>query len=174
MQSKSSHHKVAVLCNGPSRSAYSPDTEYAYRIGCNIPWAEVDCTVITDEQLITAINKDRSILKYPIYISEEALDVARRYKINDLDILGQVDRHKYASSGHVAVQLAIDLGYKDIDIYGADAQFTNDIRGNIHSYTREFVKDVYSNGSGTWKLQWDQMVDNFKDVKFNFIRKQVC
>jgi hypothetical protein len=54
--------KCAVLCNGPSRSAYNPEKEYAYRIGCNIPWTKVDCTVILDPQMVKVLIKNNESL----------------------------------------------------------------------------------------------------------------
>lgn len=44
--------KAALLCNGPSRVAFKSRLGYNYVIGCNIPWTEVDSTVIFDVEVL--------------------------------------------------------------------------------------------------------------------------
>ena len=67
----------------------------------------------------------------------------------------------------------VELGYTDIDIYGADAMTIGDIRNNSvkNSYTRKFLDSDSVNMSPNWKMNFIEMIDNHPEVKFNFIRK---
>ena len=163
--------KVAVLCNGPSRSAYDPNKEYAFRIGCNIPWTKVDCTVVLDPQMANLIASKRSLIDCKIYFSENAWEhVKDKSKLEDIFLGTIVKTRKGMSSGHLACTKIVELGYKDIDIYGADAMTTGDIRSNnvSKSYTRNFLDSDGMNMSPDWKHNWERMIQEHPDVKFNF------
>lgn len=168
--------KCAVLCNGPSRSAYNPETEYAFRIGCNIPWTKVDCTVILDQQLVNILVANPSLIDFNIYFSKDAWEHVRTIKAEPLfedRFLGTIVKtRKGLSSGNLACMKAVELGYKDIDIYGADAFTTNDVRSNTvrKSYTRKFLDSDGINMSGNWRTNFNKMIDSYPEVKFNFIR----
>ena len=167
--------KVAVLCNGPSRSAYDPNKEYAYRIGCNIPWTKVDCTVILDPGVVELIAKDPSLIDCDIYFgidAWEAITPETKHAVQDLS-LGIINyTRKGRSSGNVACLKAVELGYKDIDIYGADAFTCNNTMYNTHdkSYTRNFKDHEGMNMSPDWRLEFTRMIEVYVDVKFNFIK----
>ena len=165
--------KVAVLCNGPSRSAYDPNTEYAYRIGCNIPWTKVDCTVILDPQMANLIASDRSLIDCKIYFSDNAWEHVKDKSVFEDIFLGTIAKTKKGmSSGNMACMKMVELGYKDIDIYGADAMTTSDIRSNNvrKSYTRNFLDSDSMNMSPDWRTNWNKMIKDHPDVKFNFIK----
>ena len=174
--------KVAVLCNGPSRSAYDPNTEYAYRIGCNIPWTKVDCTVILDPQMANLIASDRSLIDCKIYFSDNAWEHVKDKSVFEDIFLGTIAKTKKGmSSGNMACMKLVELGYKDIDIYGADAMTTSDIRSNnvTKSYTRKFLDSDGINMSPNWRTNWNRMIEQYPDVKFNFIKgngnvKELC
>lgn len=167
--------KVAVLCNGPSRSAYNPDKEYAYRIGCNIPWTKVDCTVILDPQLVKVLVKDITLIDCDVYFSQAAWDYVEEVgAVSLFNSLGIIEKtRKGLSSGNLACLKAVDLGYTDIDIYGADAMTTNDIRSNnvSKSYTRNFLDSDSMNMSPDWRTNFNKMIKNHPNVKFNFIER---
>ena len=165
--------KVAVLCNGPSRSAYDPNKEYAFRIGCNIPWTKVDCTVVLDPQMANLIASKRSLIDCKIYFSENAWEhVKDKSKLEDIFLGTIVKTRKGMSSGNLACMKIVELGYKDIDIYGADAMTTSDIRSNnvTKSYTRKFLDSDGINMSPNWRTNWNRMIEQHPDVKFNFIK----
>lgn len=166
--------KVAVLCNGPSRSAYDPNKEYAYRIGCNIPWTKVDCTVILDEKVVRLWVADLDITDCPAWFSQQAWDHAKAegYDIILKDkFLGIIEKAKRGlSSGNLACLKMVELGYTDIDIYGADAFTCNDIRSNTKSYTRNFLPPIEMNMSPDWRTNFNKMIANHPNVKFNFIK----
>jgi hypothetical protein len=167
--------KVAVLCNGPSRSAYDPDKEYAYRIGCNIPWTKVDCTVIIDPKMLDIIARDPSLIDCKIYFGKDSWDYAEKtskkmFEDLSLGVVSYTERGR--SSGNIACLKAIELGYKDIDIYGADAFTCNDITTNTHdkSYTRNFKEQDGMNMSADWRIDFIRMIEKNLDVSFNFIK----
>ena len=49
--------KAAVVRNGPSRFAFQENLKYNYTIGCNIPWTNVNATVILDSNVIEQIGR---------------------------------------------------------------------------------------------------------------------
>jgi hypothetical protein len=166
----------AVLCNGPSRSAYNPEKEYTFRIGCNIPWTKVDCTVILDQQLVNVLINNPDLIDFNIYFSEDAWQHVRTIKAENLfkdRFVGTIVKAKKGlSSGNLACLKAVELGYTDIDIYGADSFTTNDIRSNTvrRSYTRKFLDSDSINMSGSWKTNFNKMIESYPEVTFNFIK----
>lgn len=167
--------KCAVLCNGPSRSAYNPETEYAFRIGCNIPWTKVDCTVILDPQMVKVLVRDISLIDCGVYFSQAAWDYVEEVGASSLfKSLGIIQKtRKGLSSGNLACMKAVELGYKDIDIYGADAMTTSDIRSNnvSKSYTRNFLDSDSMNMSPDWRTNFNKMIQSHPNVNFNFIKR---
>lgn len=172
---------AALLGNGPSRKFYDPSKAYDYRLGCNIPWADVDATLILDENIIRLWHKDHSLIKVPAYISREAwmygdeLKTFRpfikenKYLISIVDKIPKINE----SSGNVAARKLVELGYKRIDIYGCDAAFTAAPGHNLNSYTREFIPSTdMINNSYKWKLNWDALVKKHPEITFNFIKDE--
>ena len=169
--------KCAILGNGPSRKLYTGSIHYDYKIGTNIPWTEVNSTVVMDVDIIIEWKKNKDLIKYPVYFSDKAWAYADTLKfreyILDKDLfLGmfEVPREDSSvrySSGHCAAIKAIELGYKDLDLYGFDSYFSD----TVESYTREFVKDSPANNSQRWTALWKRIIFKNKDVTFNFIRE---
>ena len=146
---------------------------YAYRIGCNIPWTKVDCTVILDPQMANLIASDRSLIDCKIYFSDNAWEHVKDKSVFEDIFLGTIAKTKKGmSSGNMACMKLVELGYKDIDIYGADAMTTSDIRSNnvTKSYTRKFLDSDGINMSPNWRTNWNRMIEQYPDVKFNFIK----
>jgi hypothetical protein len=170
--------KCAILGNGPSRSAYSPDKEYDYRIGCNIPWAVTDCTIIIDPDVVTAWSFKLDIIKCPVWLSRVAYRHSDKVRIQPTKVtmrdyvednklfLGIEPQPEHYSSGHIATNKAIELGYKYIDLYGFDSYFED----TMDSYTRLHVKDKPMNHIKKWRGLWDKIIASHPDIKFNFIR----
>lgn len=171
--------KCAILGNGPSRSAYSPDKEYTYRIGCNIPWAVTDCTIIIDPDVITAWSFKLDIIKCPVWLSRVAYSQTGAVRIQSTRVkmrdwiqennlfLGIQYQPEHYSSGHIAAVKAIELGYEDLDLYGFDSYFND----TMDSYTRQHVKDNPMNHVEKWRRIWEKMIESYPDIKFNFIRE---
>lgn len=169
-------NRAALLCNGPSRISYTQSEKYNYVIGCNVPWTEVDSTVILDKPLIEKWHLDRNLITVPVHFGHKAWDMAQR-----------LDRAFFAShwvstvtteptnhsSGHTACELLIKYGYTSIDIYGCDAWFG----GSGDSFTRQFI-DIESPNRimrlhatlAGWRMRWKQLIDSTPSVDFNFIR----
>ena len=141
---------AALLGNGPSRKFYDPSKVYDYRLGCNIPWADVDATLILDENIIKLWDKDHDLIKVPVYISREAwrygdeLKTFRPFIKQNKLLISIVDKipKSNESSGNVAARKLVELGYKRIDVYGCDAAVTASPGHNINSYTRKFISGI--------------------------------
>lgn len=164
---------VAILCNGPSRVSYDPNKHYDYRIGCNIPWTDVDATVLLDPEVIKFWDRNHHAVQCKAYISEVCWKVGLKLKSKDLfkeRIIRQVRaKPPFHSSGHLAVEQAIAEGYKLIDIYGCDSWFEFD----SSSYTHTVIsRNIHSNKKVIlgWRQRWIDMMKNNPDVTFNFIR----
>lgn len=169
--------KAAVLCNGPSRVVYQPSDDYQLVMGCNIPWTKTDATCIVDDVVVMKWNEQRELVNTKVYFSIEAWR-----KACELDqpffeqfYAGEVKHgNHYDSSGHTAVRTVLGLGYTEIDIYGCDAYF----KQNVESYTSNFItRDTSPNSelrkverAKGWKVQWNIMIEANRHVKFNFIR----
>ena len=170
--------RAALLGNGPSRKFYDPSKVYDYRLGCNIPWADVDATLVLDGNIVALWNKKHDLIKVPAYFSRHSwmfgdeLKTFRPFiKENDL-FIGLVDRQPDESSGNVAAKKLVELGYTELDIYGCDAYFTEALGHNIKSYTREFISGIdMVNNSYKWKLTWDAYMKKHPEIKFNFIKE---
>ena len=171
---------AALLGNGPSRKFYDPSKVYDYRLGCNIPWTDVDATIILDENIIKLWHKDHSLIKVPAYFSRNAWmygDELKTFipfiKENNyfIDIVDKIPNSN-ESSGNVATRKLVELGYTQIDIYGCDAYFTAAHGHNTKSYTRDFISGTdMINNSYKWKLRWDEFIKKHPEVTFNFIKE---
>lgn len=163
--------KAAVLCNGPSRVAFQSRLGYDYVIGCNIPWSEeVNSTVVLDIGVVQQWYK-RNFRNVPTWFSRHAwreTNFTRRAFFRD-SFLGLVDPlPEYDSSGHVACSKVIELGYKEIDIYGCDSWFID----NTDSYTHQYVDGRPNDRSKHiigWRKRWEDIINGHPDVKITFI-----
>lgn len=168
--------KCAVLCNGPSRVSYQSRDPYDFVIGCNIPWTDVDATVVLDEQVVDLWAKKPELISCPTYFSVHAwrrTDAVRKRDFFRQFFLDMIHpKYPYHSSGHNATEIAIKRGATEIDIYGCDSYFS-DIAGQ--SYTRQHIKQggvvdgdrKYING---WRQRWKEIQDNNANVTLNFIK----
>jgi hypothetical protein len=166
----------AVLGNGPSRKLYDKSKVYDFLIGSNIPWTRVDATVILDEEVIHLWEKNRDLIKCPVLFSNESWmttsEVGMRQWILDNNyFINMISREDMLSSGIYGCKHLIEKGYKDIDIYGCDAYFTDNHETNLGSYTREFLPPPTINNSNRWKGFWDDLIAKNPDIKFNFIKE---
>lgn len=167
--------KAAVLCNGPSRSSFQSRIGYDLVLGCNIPWTDVDATVVLDEEVIKAWQKRLELIKCKVYYSRKAWDYFHRYKHERAFFMersaGIVQvQPQYHSAGHVAVEKAINLGYKVIDIYGCDVMFAD----TIASYTRQHIPNNVRDDSKRhiqgWRDRWNKIIESHPEITLNFIK----
>ena len=174
--------KAALLCNGPSKIAYDPATPYDYRIGCNVPWSEVDSTVIVDYSIIFEWNKKRDLIKVPAYISQRAFsevahcrstpnEIPHRdfFKNQLIEIVHPLPEHD--SSGHVACLVLMKKGFTEIDIYGCDSWFEQTTVSStwdiiITARNPNDMKKVKG-----WRDRWHTLMKKYPEIKVNFIDK---
>lgn len=165
--------KCAVLGNGPSRSAYVSRDGYDLVIGCNIPWTEVDRTMIIDEAVVLKWSRDPNLIPCPAsfirstWMYTDSIKF-RKYLLEN-NLFASLEPTLYDhSSGHYAAVIAIKQGYKYIDLYGIDLWFED----TLETYTRGFIDD---NPSLTkiprWRQYWKDLIAKHPDVVFNFIRE---
>lgn len=169
--------KCAVLCNGPSRTSFVSRDGYDFVIGCNIPWTEVDATVVLDEGVVDLWAKKPDIIKCPTYFSEQAWRYTDRIKKRDFfkQYLAHIIKPKYPyhSSGHNAAEVTIKWNQAThIDIYGCDSYFSN-IAGR--SYTRQYIsKGGVTDGNRKylegWRKRWREIIDRNPNVTIEFIK----
>ncbi len=81
------------------------------------------------------------------------------------------NERKWHSSGHIAAEIAIEKGCKEIDIYGCDGNFSD----VTTSYTTKHVKkgspyDLNRNRVlNGWRVRWDAMALKHPGVKLTFV-----
>lgn len=168
--------RCAVLCNGSSRFAFKSKQGYNYVIGCNIPWTEVDTTVIIDEEVVKYLANNPRLIRFAIKFSENAWRYTdgikkRSYFVYHFDGLIKVPREPYYSSGHAAVQLAIDEGYTEIDIYGCDSYFDSGMESYTHQFVDSTSPDNHIRTLSAWKARWDYIIQKYPAIWFNFIKE---
>jgi hypothetical protein len=133
--------------------------------------------VVLDIQMVKAWDKQRDIIKCPVYYSRQSYDYAiqldkdffRPFAIGVMEI--QSHAH---SSGHNAVELMITKGFRKIDVYGCDAYFN---QSKSESFTRAFVPIESPNAELRahskmvgWKARWNQLLDDNPQCEIKFIR----
>jgi hypothetical protein len=125
--------------------------------------------------MVKVLISDITLIDCDVYFSQAAQDYVEEVgAVSLFKSLGIIQKtRKGLSSGNLACLKAIELGYKDMDIYGADAFTTNDIRSNnaSKSYTRNFLDSDSMNMSPDWRTNWNKMIKNHPEVKFNFIER---
>ena len=167
--------KCAILGNGPSRKSYNSNySNYNFVLGCNIPWTKVDATVILDKEIIRYLSTHPELIKFKIYFGVDAWRYTDGIKKRQLFINyfeGLVTpKYPFYSSGHMAIDIVLKLGYSEIDIYGCDSWFLNTLDSNTHQYantaqTKGAIKCIEA-----WRARWNKMIVNNPGVKFNFIQ----
>jgi hypothetical protein len=168
--------RCAVLCNGPSRTSFHSREEYDFIIGCNIPWTEVDATVVLDEEVIRLWSKTPELITCPTYFSVKAwreTDALRCRGMFHPYLVELVHpQPKYHSSGHIAAEVCLRKEATKIDVYGCDSWF-----GNImDTYTRQFVESppnenlLSKSKSDGWRERWVNIVERNPNVSVQFIK----
>jgi hypothetical protein len=167
--------RANLLCNGPRFKHYKPNG--LYTMGCNFPPVPVDCSSVIDRNVI------HEWVKHPNYMKDcdhfifgrATLETFKEYRKffseHKIHIVGtHTVLRSYYSSGHWGAYGLMKLGYTEIDIYGCDTMFTQ----NIESYTDKFVEKgkslINPKFTGEWRKSWDRIAqEEGKGVIFNFI-----
>lgn len=167
--------KVAVLGNGKSRFLFTTPKEYDYIIGCNIPWTDVDTTVIIDEKVVEFLYKNKQKFEYrqnTIFSRKswtKVLEIqAEDYFLPNFNSIVEMSEG-IDSSAHIALKHALTLdGISSVHVYGCDSRWTD----NISSRTHVYVNNKPPNETvavSVWNSRWDEIIQNSKNVEILFI-----
>lgn len=167
---------AAILGNGPSREAYyNHNTKYDIVVGCNVPWTDVDFTIVLDEEVIQRWRDEPDLITVPTYFSEHAwreTDTYKKRPFFEQYFKGLVKPlPEYDTSGHVACSLLIKQGYNEIHVFGADVMFADTLESRSHEF---FVNhpDVNSkHHMKGWRNRWQSILDNNPDCSIIFLER---
>lgn len=165
---------AAILGNGPSRISYlQSKTNYDIVVGCNIPWTDVDYTIILDEEVVERWKSEPELIKVPAYFSKHAWDyIDKPLKAKEFFEpfrLGIVTpRPEYDTSGHVACVQLILSGYNEIDVYGADVMFSDTLKSRSHDFFKNHPDPNSSAHMRGWRKRWQTIMEGYPDAIINF------
>ena len=167
--------KAAILGNGPSRLKYF-DNKIKYDIiaGCNVPWVNVDWTVVLDEEVVQKWAREPDLITVPTYFSRHAwaeTDVVKQrnyFKQFLIEIV--IPGKTYDTSGHVASRILIKKGCTEIDLYGFDSWFEDTIESVSHTMFKNHPSENSSHHIKGWRNKWNEIMNNNPEVKLNFIK----
>ena len=154
----------AVLGNGPSRESYfQSKLNYDIVVGCNVPWTEVDFTVVLDEEVVRYWAEYPDLITVPTYFSKHAwmeTDAIRKRSQFEQYFQGLVyPGPEYDTSGHVACSLLIKQGCDEIHVYGADVMFDDTLESRSHHLFKNHPDlDSKAHMQG-WRKRWQKLVD---------------
>ena len=167
--------KVAVLGNGKSRFLFANPKEYDYIIGCNIPWTDVDSTVIIDEKVVEFLYKNKEKHNYhqnTIFSRKSWTRVvelqAETYFSPMLNSIVEMSEG-IDSSAHIALKYALTFdNVSSVHVYGCDSRWID----NISSRTHHYVNNKPPNQAATvglWISRCDDIIQGNKNVEIVFI-----
>lgn len=168
--------KAAILCNGPSRVAFQEKVGYNYVIGCNIPWTEVNATVIIDGNVIHRWSKDLTLISCPAFFTTRAWRTTDEVKIrkhiedNNLFIDLMPDYPEFYSAGHVAALIMCENDYTELDIFGCDSMFEDTVESFTNTLIDDHNPDSEKQRIVNWRKNWDKLKEEYPNVIFNFIK----
>jgi hypothetical protein len=169
--------RVAILGNGPSRNSYLEHKgEYDFVIGCNIPWTEVDMTVILDVDVAQEMirhyqNGNPNLVTCPIkfgWFAWDWLQSCRKDRHWRHLFTGFIKPKHRESSGHIAAQVAIEKGATEIDLYGIDSWFEETVESHTHSIVKDTNADIKT--VPDWRDNWNKFIRANPEVKVEFKR----
>lgn len=172
--------KAALLCNGPSRVAFQSREEYDYVMGCNIPWTDVDGTVILDVG-VARYYATQETRNYKVFLNNDCWNTLKGFKRSGVKVtsymiaentLGRIieNAKQFYSSGHMAALELIRMGATEIDIYGCDSYFEDVIDSFTWQYVPSNASDNHkANQLIGWRKNWNLIKGQF-NVKLNFIK----
>lgn len=167
--------KVAVLGNGKSRFLFTNPKEYDYIIGCNIPWTDVNSTVIIDEKVVEFLydTRQKHNYSYNTIFSRKSWNKVLELEAESYfsPLLNSIVEMAEGidSSAHIALKHV--LSFDDVEIvhlYGCDSKWNNDISSRTHYY----VDNKPPNQSATvslWNNRWEEIIQNNKHVEILFL-----
>jgi hypothetical protein len=159
-----------VLGNGPSKHLY--DRSGDFTLGCNIPGKEfsVDATVICDEEIIWILKNDPTVIDCPLIISNKAFEKLKELRLEKHFVIHHVFKaREWYNTAHYAAEYLAEFGCDQIDVWGCDSIFEN----NISSTTDVYVKKEDTVGdrfTRQWRRIWNEIFDSHSNIKFTVIR----
>ena len=159
-----------VLGNGPSRSYYDLSGDFV--IGCNIPnnHFSVDATIICDEEIVWILKNDLTLIQVPVIISNKVYEKMKELKIDQHFSIHHVFKTKdWYNTAHYATEFLLDFGCSEVDVWGCDSIFED----NIASETDEYIpKQDKAEGRfiRNWRNVWANLVEKYGEHRISFIR----
>lgn len=159
-----------VLGNGPSRSEFDRVGDYV--IACNIPDKEfsVDATVICDIEIVWVLAADPFLVTVPLIISTNVFEKLKELKIvHHYDIIHVFKPKDWYNSAHYAAEFLIEQGCDQINVWGCDAIFEDEISSVTDGYVSKDYMDK-SRFIKHWRWVWNDLFDR-EPAKFRiFVR----
>lgn len=159
-----------ILGNGPSKHAYDLSGDYV--LGCNIPSAEfsVDATVICDEEIIWILYQKPDLVQCPIIISTKAYEKMKQLRIDSNYYIHHVFKPKeWYNTAHYAAEYLVEFGCDEIDIWGCDSIFSNDISSSTDEYVKK-EDPVGDRFTKHWRRIWNDIFESYVNIKFKVMR----
>lgn len=173
-------NKAVVIGNGESRLSINLETYKLTHtlIGCNAIHRDISVThlVCCDKRMVNEATSNRDILETKIYVRECHFHYFRKIKKNkniialpNLPYVGTTkkDNPDNWGSGCYAVLVAINLGFKQIELIGFDLYSTNNYTNNVYKGTEHYSKltDRPIDPS-YWVYQLSKIFSCFPEVTF--------
>jgi hypothetical protein len=158
-----------VLGNGPSKQYF--DRKGDYIVGCNIPGDEfsVDATVICDEEIVWVLKNDSSLITCPVIVSTKAYEKMKELRIDGNFYIHHVFETKdWYNSAHYAAEFLLGFGCDELNVWGCDSIFTDDISSTTDVYvkkesdTMRFVKK--------WRGVWHDIFERYPTANIQAMR----
>lgn len=160
--------KCNILGSGSRRSLFNPDSLTS--VGCNIPYATVEYTVLFDTEIVDVLPCQ---VEYKLLVHKRVfsyLKNSRPHLLAKVDKVFEYSTSGYKlSSGHHAANCMIKKGYTELNLYGMDAWF--EPKNWENSYTDKYIakKPGPLEMGRAWRDGWQLMMKQNPSVKFNFI-----
>lgn len=159
-----------VLGNGPSRKYYDKKGDYV--LGCNIPGKEfrVDATVICDEEIVWVLKNNPNLIDVPIIVSSKVWEKMKELRIDSLFTIQRVFTTKdWYNTAHYATEFLVETGFNEINLWGCDSIFKNDISSTTDKYV--YKEDTRGDRfTRQWRRIWNNIFDSHSNIKFNIMR----
>jgi hypothetical protein len=171
-----------ILGNGPSRKSYSPNG--LTNIGCKVPWAPAEFTIIKTLPVINKLISTPTLIPLATklillrtvfdYIIKNNFELHFKNRIADVYDLGL---YELTNSVQDACLWVIKQGITEINIYGCDSYFGDTdltdsyshLEGTEH-YLDKTAVEIVEEKMQSWKNQWEIIVTYNPNIKFNFIK----
>jgi hypothetical protein len=176
-----------ILCSGPSKKSYVDNG--LVNISCNVPWTKSEYTLIGDPVVVI---KDLEINcihpETKLVISNLCFQYLRainnfekiKHRVHSVYKIQETFIDLKRSTGHYACEWAISQGYNELNIYGCDNYFGDDLcidnwshdKNQPHymeNHNLQRPESDLQNRGLKWRRHWSVLINKYNNVKFNFI-----